>query len=139
MVIQTQSNFALANALPAHRVESGREFLTFLGERMSGALAGAGEIEAVVAAFPRAGVEAHAAQRLGKLRIFLAGIGTNHDNACSRSYLRNAIIAHGECPIVRLRGLSSLRESRPFYQTTMLRAVYHCDYDACPRRSGAAV
>src|SRR6516225_100466 len=129
----------LAGTLPAHRVEGGIEFLTSLGERIGGTLARTGEIEAVVAAFPGAGVKAHAAQRFGKLRIFLAAIGTNHDNACSRSYLRNAIIAHGECPIVRLRGLSSLRESRPFYQTTMLRAVYHCDYDACPHRSGAAV
>ena len=103
MVIQTQSNFALANALPAHRVESGIEFLTCLGERMSGALAGAGEVEAVGAAFPRAGVKAYAAQRLGKLRIFLAAIGTNHDNACSRFYLRNAIIAHGGCPVIRTR------------------------------------
>src|SRR4029077_11290667 len=99
----TKTNFALARALPAHRVESGIELLACLGERIGGALAGTGEIEAVVAAFPRTGVKAHAAQRLGILRVFLAAIGTNHDNACSRLYLRNAIIAHGGRPIIRTR------------------------------------
>src|SRR5262249_20785504 len=91
---QTCPNFgfaALSGALPAHCVESGIEFLTCLGERIGGPLAGTREIEAVVAAFPRTGVKAHTAQGLGKLRIFLAAIGTNHDNTCSRLYLRNAI------------------------------------------------
>src|SRR6516165_5091724 len=93
----------LAGTLPAHRVESGIEFLTSFGERIGSTLARTGEIEAVGAAFPRAGVEAHAAQRLGKLRIFLAAIGTNHDNSCSRFYLRNAIIAHGGRPVIPMR------------------------------------
>src|ERR1700720_616259 len=99
----TKTNFALARALPTHRVESGIELLACLGERIGGALAGTGEIEAVVAAFPRTGVKAHAPQRLGKLRVFLAAIGTNHDDACSRLYLRNAIIAHGGRPFIRAR------------------------------------
>src|SRR5262249_56079821 len=64
---------------------------------------GSGEIEGVVAAVSRTTVKTHAVQRLGELRIFLAAIGTNHDYACSRSYLRNAIIAHRGRPVIRTR------------------------------------
>src|ERR1700745_1875336 len=95
---------------------------------MGGALAGTGEIETVVAAFSRTGVKADAAQRLRILRVFLAAIGTNHHNACSRSYLRNAIIAHGGRLVIRRARAFAAGESGSFYQTITLTPVYDCDY-----------
>src|SRR6516225_10064777 len=88
----------LAGALPAHRVERGIELPACLGETSADSLAATGQVEAVAAVFPRTSIKTHSAQCLGEFRIFLAATGTNHDNTCTRSYVCNAIVAHGVSP-----------------------------------------
>src|SRR5204862_5058816 len=95
------------------------------GETVASTLAGTGQIETVAAVVPGTSVKTHSAQGLGELRIFLAAIGTNHDNACRRLYLRDAIVAHGGRPVVSRANLvgaaNRMQSTRPSFHAGLRR------------------
>jgi len=80
--------------LPQRRIEGGVKSLASLDESVRGTFAPAREVKGVVAPVPGTGVKAYSAQLFGRLRVFLAAIGTNHDDARGRLHFSDAIVAH---------------------------------------------
>jgi len=80
--------------LPQRREEGGVKSLASLNESVRGTFAPAREVKGVVAPVPGTGVKAYTAQLFGRLRVFLAATGTNHDDARGRLRFSDAIVAH---------------------------------------------